>query len=135
MKHNHWYHITLRTSAAVVALLLLFDSGLLSPITKELSLGAQRYVANGVGVVAGVEPTELNQITAALTKQEQELATRERALREREIEVNLAQTGTGQNPSTYILSALLSVLLLLIIINYILDFYRSRPNRFRTQYE
>ena len=135
MKKNHWYHLTLRTSAVVIALLLLFDSGLISPITKELSSGAQRYVANGIGIVAGVEPTELNQITAALTKQEQELAARERALKEREIEVNLAQNSTSQNTSTYILSALLSVLLLLIILNYILDFYRSRSNRFRVQYE
>lgn len=128
------YHICLRTTAVIIALVLVFDSGLITPVTKQLSFETQRFLANGVGIHAGVAPTELNEFTAALTAKEQELAERERALAEREISVDLARASTDQNPSTYILSALLFILLLLIMLNYALDFYRARPST-RLRYE
>lgn len=121
------YHTILRSGAVLIAFVLVFDSGLISPVTKELSYETQRFLASGVGMQASVEPNELNRITAALTAKEQELAAREQALNEREISVDLARRSSEQNPSTYILSALLFVLLLLIVLNYVLDFYRTRP--------
>lgn len=134
MKKVSVYHSVLRSGAGVLALVLLFDSGLIAPVTKELSHETQRYLATGIGIHAGVEPTELNQITAALTAKEQELAAREQALNEREISVDLARSSSDQNTSTYVLSALLFILLLLILLNYALDFYRARPLP-RVQYE
>lgn len=128
------YHIFLRSTAAIIALVLLFDSGLLSPITRDLSSEAQRFVATGIGIQAGVEPTELNMRTAALTEMEQDLAEREAALREREIDVAVGRTSSDTNTSTYILAALLFILLVLIVLNYVLDYLRSRPLR-HVQYE
>lgn len=127
MRRVSLYHICLRTTAVVMALLLVFDSGLMSPITRELSSEAQYYVATGIGIQAGVEPTELNMITAALTEKEQELAEREAALREREIDVAVGRISSDTNTSTYTLAALLFVLLVLIVLNYVLDYLRSRP--------
>ena len=83
------YHTLLRISALTLALVLLFDSGLLSPVSKQLSQNTQQYLANAVGVGASVEPTELNSLTLQLTQRNQELDAREAALSEREISVGL----------------------------------------------
>ena len=120
------YHSVLRVAMAVVATVLVFDSGLFSPVTKQLSLNTQQYLGQAVGVYAGVESTELNTITAALTEKEQSLAEREKTIEQREIEVGLATGSTRGVDSTFILSVLLSIILVLIIINYILDFRRGR---------
>jgi hypothetical protein len=78
---------------------------------------------------AGVAPTELNQYTAALTQKERELEAREAALAEREISVNLT-TGTNSNERmTYILAAILFILLVLIVLNYLLDYLRTREQQ------
>ena len=122
------YHRILRISALVLALLVAFDRGVFSPITKQLSHNTQLYVATVICVGAAVEPTPLNTYTAALTARERELDAREAAFDSREITVglNTGSDGTPSPYSTYILSALLFIILVLIVCNYILDFWRDR---------
>ena len=120
------YHSALRVLSAVCALLLVFDSGLLVDGTAKLSLDAQNYLANAVGVKVGVAENEVNTLTARITELETELARKER-----EIAVNLNSVNGGNSfdTSTFVLSTILFILLLLIVLNYILDFIRSRPYR------
>lgn len=115
----------LRVSSLTLALVLLFQSGVLSPVTRELAYNAGSYVANAIGVNASVTPTEVNTITAALTAKERELAAREAALSKREISVNLGDTSSDER-TTFLLSVVLFILLTLIILNYLLDYLR-RP--------
>lgn len=129
MLRDSVYHSFLRITALTLALVLLFDSGLLLPVTKQLSQNAQQYVAQSVGVNATVSPNELNQLTAELTAQKNALNEREANIREREIAVGLnTEGGVGTNASTYILSAILFLLLVLILLNYLQDYVRSRRN-------
>lgn len=120
------YHIVLRTSALTLALILLFDSGLLSSATAKISQNTQDYVANAIGMYAGVEATELNQYTAELTARDRVLTQREGEIAQREIAVNLAESGEATDYSTFIISLLLFVILVLIVLNYALDYIRER---------
>lgn len=118
------YHIVLRTSALTLALILLFVSGVVSPLTKQLASQTEQYLASAVGMYASVEPNEFNQITAALTARETDLNAREAALKERELSTGLSDTATADY-TTYILSVILFILLVLIVLNYVLDFIRA----------
>ena len=126
------YHRVIRTSALVCALVLLFESGIISQSTARLAQNTNQYLANAVGVGAGVEPTELNTLTAELTSQKKKLGDREAAIREREIEVGLASGEVPGQTTTYVLAGVLFILLILIVLNYILDYLRSREPK-RTQ--
>lgn len=120
------YHILLRISLVVCAIVLVFQSGVLSQTTTTLSQNTQLYLANAVGMSASVAPTELNQITAGLTEQRQQLDARESALLEREIAVGINGKSAQANRTTFILSSMLFILLCLIILNYALDFFRIK---------
>jgi hypothetical protein len=127
------YHKVLRTSLLVFALVMVFQSGLVLPQTAELARVAEQQVASVVGVGARVEPTELNQYTAALTAMEQELLRREAELQEREIEVAQQLNSGGASPyGTFVLSAILFILLVLIVLNYTLDYLRAREDQLST---
>lgn len=126
------YHSILRIALAVVATVLVFQSGLLSESTARLATNTEMYLANAVGVSVGVAPTELNQMTAALTEQQRLLDARAEALAEREIQVELSSGGRSQDTATFILATVLFILLVLIILNYALDYVRARE---RAQYE
>ena len=128
MMEHTTYHKVLRVSIAVVTCVLLFQSGVVHPITAQLSNQTGRYMANAVGVTVGVAPTELNQITADLTKREVALAAREKDVASREITVGIAPGGAPitQTTMTFILAAALFILLVLVILNYVLDFLRAR---------
>ena len=121
------YHRVLRVAAVVCALVLLFESGLVSESTAYLSINTHRYLANAVGMSVGVEPNELNVITAELTRQKTELDAREAALRDREIAIGL--NGRPNETTTYVMASILFVLLLLIILNYTLDYLRAKQQR------
>ncbi len=125
------YHKFLRVSLGVVTCVLVFQSGLLSDVTPRLTEQTARYMANAVGVTVGVAPTELNTITADLTKRETALAAREQALKDREISVGLNGEGSGmsQTTTTFLLATVLFILLVLVVLNYILDFVRARRSR------
>ncbi len=119
------YHRVLRVCAVVAALVLLFESGLVHHSTALLSSNTHRYLANAVGVGASIEPTELNTLTAELTAQKRALEDREAALREREIAVDLGGSASNDQ-ATYVLASILFILLVLIVLNYVLDFLRAR---------
>ena len=125
------YHRILRVSSLVCALALVFESGMLLSSTAVLSQNAHSYLANAIGVSVGVAPTELNQYTAQLTAKERELQAREAALSEREIAVNLnTRTGSeGNDRATYLLAGVLFILLVLILLNYTLDYLRLKEGR------
>lgn len=135
MRNSH-YHRVLRVMAVVFALVLIFDSGVVSESTARLANGTQAYLATAIGVGASVQKTPLSEYTAELTSRERELDAREAALREREIKVNLNDGTSGQNDySTYILASILFILLLLILLNYTLDYLRIRELEARTPLE
>ena len=125
------YHKVLRVSVAVLTCVVLFQSGIVHPITAQLSGQTARYMANAVGVTVGVAPTELNQITADITKREVALAAREKDVQAREINVGIAPGGAmiTQSTMTFVLATAVFILLVLMILNYILDFMRARRLR------
>lgn len=123
------YHRSLRVAVVVCAVVLLFESGLVSQSSKQVADGTHQYLATVVGMSASVEPTELNMLTAELTKKERELAAREAALKEREITVGLSNGTGGTDTSTYLMASVLFILLILIVLNYTLDYLRSREQR------
>ena len=123
------YHRVLRVGALVSALVLLFVSGLVSERTAQLADHTQWYLANAVGVSVGVSENEYNTITAALTKREHELDQREKALLQREIDVGIrsgSDATVSSLDSTLLLSGFLFILLVLIVLNYVMDFVRAR---------
>ncbi len=118
------YHIFLRTSALTLSLVLLFISGVLSPVTKQLSRDTGLYLASAIGVNAAVAPTPVNTLSA-------QLAERDKELTQREIAINLKEAKASRIPdlSTFLLSIAVFVLLVLMIINYTLDYLRARPKK------
>ena len=116
------YHSALRISVLVFTSVLIFDSGLVLEETKLFSTSTQQYLANVVGVKASVEPTQVNQLTARITELEGDLEEKERL-----IAVSIKDNSTDEmDRSTLILSIIVGILLVLIILNYILDFVRMR---------
>jgi hypothetical protein len=117
---NSLYHKFLRICALTLSLVLLFVSGIFSPITKQLSDDAGVYVATAIGINAAVMPTEVNTLSAQLLEREKELS-------EREIAVDLKEAqAKSSDLSTFILSVLLFILLVLIVLNYALDYIRGK---------
>ncbi len=118
------YHSFLRVAICVFAFLLVFDSGVLIKQTASLSDFTQNHLANVVGVTVGVAPNDVNQLTSRITELETELARKERL-----IAVNVRDNAAGGiDKSTYFLSAILFILLVLIVLNYALDYLRTRKN-------
>jgi hypothetical protein len=130
------YHVLLRVSALTLALILLFDSGILLLATKEFSLNTQQYLAGAFGASASVEPTELNTLTAQISARERELDDREASIASRELSIGLT-VGENQdsNPSTYLLSVILFIIVVLMVLNYALDFARERRLMYLQQNE
>jgi hypothetical protein len=125
------YHRFLRVSVLVMAFVLIFESGLLVRSSGTVANNVREYLVGAVGMTASVQPTELNQYTAALTQKEQELRDREAALMQREISSGLNEgSTTNSQVSTYLLASILFILLVLILLNYALDFLRSREQRY-----
>lgn len=124
------YHKLLRVSGVVLAVALLFQAGLVSNATAIMATQTQSYLANSVGVFVGVEPTELNTITAGLTAKEFALDARERELAQREIAVGIDKGGGAtQDMTTFIMGLVLFIVLLLLVLNYALDYLRYRESK------
>ena len=117
------YHSFLRIAVCVLAFVVVFDSGLLFPETAMLSEMTRNHMANVVGVSVGVSPNELNQLTGRITELETELAAKERLIA---VNVRDNTAASGTDTSTFVLGAILFILLVLIVLNYALDFARSR---------
>jgi hypothetical protein len=126
-----FYHKLLRVSAVVLAAALVFQAGLVSNTTAIMATQTQSYLANAVGVSVGVSPTELNTITAGLTEQKLALDARENELRQREIAVGIQTGGATQDMTTFILGLVLFIVVLLLVLNYSLDYLRYREIKMR----
>jgi predicted PurR-regulated permease PerM len=120
------YHKVLRVLCVVVATILVFDSGFLAPVTARLSDQTQQYLASAIGVTVGVPENDVNRLTTRIAELESALNTQSQVLNERSLAVGLQTTDTSSQTSVYVLSGILFILLLLIVLNYVLDFYRSR---------
>ncbi len=124
---NTTYHSLLRIAVGVFALVLVFDSGLISEQTKKVSQGTIQYVASAISVGASVSPNDVNILTARITELEQEVVSKDR-----QIAVRLnTEGGQTTNTSTLILSFILFILLLLIVTNYILDYLRQNSSNYQ----
>lgn len=129
-----FYRVFLRVSSVTTALVLVFVSGILSPVTKELSQNTVSYLASSaVGVMVGVQETELSKMTAELTSRTRALDEREASLAEREIAARSYGEAPNGDYATYIISVILFILTALMMINYILDWRRAREQRFGVQ--
>ncbi len=129
--HVRLYQSLLRVSVLVTAAVLLFDGGFVAPITREFSNTTIEYLASvGTSVVANVPQNEVNTLSAELRKRQEELDQREAALASREIETR-SFGGGNVDYSTYIISSILFIQLVLIVLNYAMDWSRVR----RTRYE
>jgi hypothetical protein len=125
------YHRFLRVSLLVMTAILLFDSGAISPVTKQLSDTTIIYVASvGSSVAANVAPNEFNTLSAEIAKQQELLNRREAELNEREIKARSFGSEEGTDYSIYIISAILFIIIVLLIVNYVLDFTRVRRYRY-----
>ncbi len=132
MDQSLLYRSVLRVSVVVTACILVFQSGLVDERTAVVFTEAtDSLYATVVGASASVRPTEINQITAELTKQQQLLASREQVVAEREIELGLAQgsTQSSNQATTYLLAAILLIQLILLVLNYVLDYLRTKERQ------
>jgi ABC-type transport system involved in cytochrome bd biosynthesis fused ATPase/permease subunit len=133
---NTTYHSTLRIGALTFAVIILFDSGLLSPVTRQISQNTQDYLASAIGMYASIETTELNQMTAELTQQGSLLAKKESDLAAREIAVKLQEKESPSGGySTYLMSIILFIILVLMVLNYALDYARARERFVQNNHE
>lgn len=122
------YHALLRVSAVVMTCVLVFQSGLVIPATQQLASNTSAYLATAIGVKASVTPTEVNTYSAQLSELERELDEREALIAAREIEIGLdADEAPQTDTTTFLLSIILFILVVLIVLNYALDYLRSRP--------
>lgn len=120
------YHSFLRVTTLVIATVLVFESGMMGSVAKNIVDVSGQQLVGMVGMSASIAPNDLNVITAKLTEKEQQLALREAALTEREIAVSVGGGSTQEGKATFLLATVLFILLLLIILNYILDYLRSK---------
>lgn len=128
------YHSFLRVSLLVTVAVLMFDGGFLFPITKQLSDNTISYLAGtSAGVFASVPSNELNSLTAQLTEQQRILDAREAQLREREIATRDYGSSGETDYSMYIISSILFILLVLIVLNYVMDWMRIKNLRYERQ--
>lgn len=123
------YRRVLRISAVVMGAVLMFQSGFIDERSTALFNTTTDYLAANVGMSVSVAPTEYNAITAELTRQKLLLDQREATIEDREIFLNLETQPADENSNnrtTYLLAAVLFVQLILIVLNYALDYLRSR---------
>src|SRR3989338_886674 len=81
------------------------------------------FLKIAVCVFLGVAPNEMNQLTTRITELETELEAKERL-----IAVNLQNTNSdgSLDVSTFVLSIIVFILLVLIVLNYALDYIRQK---------
>lgn len=129
------YSSFLRISALVTALVLVFDSGILLPVTKQLSDTTILYVASiGVGASASVPESEINALSAQIAERQRVLDAKEAELNEREIATRSFNVSDAtEDLSTYVLSTILFILTVLIVLNYAMDWARVRSYRYERQ--
>jgi len=131
MDQSILYRSLLRVSLVVTALILVFQAGIVDDRTATLFSQTATQLSATVGMSVSVAPTEFNEITAELTKQQNLLAQREDQIAAREIDLGLnSGEPTANQTTTYVLASILFVQLLLIILNYGLDYLRAKEQKY-----
>lgn len=123
------YHKTLRVMALVVMVVMLFQGGLVSKSTTELASITGEYLTAAVGVSVGVPQNELNTLTTRIAELETQVGYKDAQLRERELEIGLSSRDNSSYSVTIILASIQFILLLLIVVNYTLDYFRAQKVR------
>ena len=115
------YHRFLRISLLVATFVLVFDSGILFPVTERLSHNTFLYLGSvGAGVFASVPENEINVLTAQISERERTLDAK-------------FETESESDYSTYIISVILFFIIVLLVLNYAFDFARNRKPRYEEQ--
>jgi len=111
----------------LAAFILVFDGGFLSPITEQLSDTTYMYLgAAGASMSASIPENEFNTLTADIAAEQLRLAAREEELNEREIAARTYGGERDTDYSTYVLSLLLFIIVVLLLLNYVMDWQRAR---------
>jgi len=109
----------------------VFQAGIVDDRTAYLFSQTSSQLSATVGMSVSVAPNEFNEITAELTKQQNLLAQREEQIAAREIDLGLNRgEPTADQTTTYVLASILFVQLLLIILNYVLDYLRAKEQKY-----
>ncbi|MFN3188586.1 MAG: hypothetical protein ACK42D_03555 [Candidatus Paceibacteria bacterium] len=113
-----WYHSILRISVLLFALALVFESGILSPATKTFSHITGQQFATAIHATIDTATYDESGVLAPEVQSQQ---------------ISQANTASTQplSRSTFLLSTLVFILLLLIVLNYILDYLRNRERQHR----
>jgi len=130
------YHRFLRVSLVVTAFVLVFDSGILLPVTEQISDNTYQYLGSvGAGVFASVPENEINVLTAQISERERSLDEREALIKEREIAARTfeGQSGGTSDYSTYIISFILFIISVLLVLNYAMDWTRVKQGYYAKQ--
>jgi hypothetical protein len=114
-----WYHSVLRISVLIFAIALVFESGLFNPVTRSLTHTAGQQFAS---VIIG---------SADNAAYDEEVTT----LTETQINVTTPAIDTSSaqplSKSTFLLSVVVFIFLLLIVLNYILAHLRGKERQHR----
>jgi len=110
-----WYHSILRISVLVFALALVFESGILSSVTQTIAHTAGEQFATAI------------QATTDNANYDEEVLSPEIARNQSEVKTLTVSPTTTK--STFLLSAIVFILLLLVVLNYILDYLRSKERQ------
>ena len=116
------YHSVLRISVLFFAILLVFDSGLVSSQSNVLSISTQQYLANTISSQVGTVSVKNDEHIAIITKTD-EMVSGKGNFTTISLSEDIPQV---MNKSTLILSSIVFTLLLLILINYVVDCIRTR---------
>ncbi len=120
----------------VTAFVLVFDSGILLPVTEQISDNTYQYLGSvGAGVFASVPENEINVLTAQISERERSLDEREALIKEREIAARTfeGQSGGTSDYSTYIISFILFIISVLLVLNYAMDWTRVKQGYYAKQ--
>lgn len=131
MDQSILYRSLLRVSLIITAVVLVFQAGIVDDRTAALFSQTTSELSATVGMSVSVAPNEYNQITAELTKQQNLLSQREQEITQREMDLGLnSGEPTANQTTTYVLASILFVQLLLIILNYGLDYLRAKEQKY-----
>ena len=116
--------IALQYGVLILGMVLMTQLSVAELTIGDMASRATQNIATVIGMSVGVPPNEVNLLAQELQKKELALTERERALdtREREIRaVVLEETAKGNRITLYVIFAITTLLVLLIVINFYLD--------------
>lgn len=118
------YHKVLRVSALTVALMLVFESGMCSPVSKQFADNTIIMLASASTQVGIMNFSSNLNVAATLTARQNVIDTTNGNLSERSAPTRISVETESGYP-TYVLSTILFLLVLLILMNYLFDWRRA----------